>query len=187
MALNTSQAEDTAPLPLVAVPPTNAASKGRPYTDGKFLRAGGERLLVKGVTYGTFAPTADGHQYPAPARVAEDFALMAAHGVNTVRTYTLPPQFLLDEAARHGLYVMAGVPWSQHVAFLEDRKSRQEIQRGIVADVRSLGHHPALLLVAGMRFQPRSSDGTDGTGSNTFSKMSSSRQSRWPQRPCSPT
>ena len=148
MALNTSQAEEAAPLPLVAVPPLNGAFKGRPYTDGKFLRAGGERLLVKGVTYGTFAPTADGHQYPAPSRVAEDFALMAAHGVNTVRTYTLPPQFLLDEAARHGLYVMAGVPWSQHVAFLADRKSRQEIERGIVADVRSLGHHPALLLVA---------------------------------------
>ena len=46
----------------------------------------------------------------------------------TVRTYTLPPPFLLDEAARHGLYVMAGVPWSQHVAFLADRKSRQAVR-----------------------------------------------------------
>ena len=148
MALTTSQAENTALSPPAAVQETDTTPQGLPRTDGKFLRAGGERLLIKGVTYGTFTPTADGHQFPTPARVAQDFALMAAHGANTVRTYTMPPEFLLDEAARHGLYVMAGVPWSQHVAFLADRKSRQEIERGIVADVKRLGHHPALLLVA---------------------------------------
>ena len=148
MALTTSQAEESALSQLDAVQEIDTTSQGLPRTDGKFLRAGGNRLLVKGVTYGTFAPTADGHQFPTPARVAQDFALMAAHGANTVRTYTLPPPFLLDEAARHGLYVMAGVPWSQHVAFLADRKSRQEIERGIVADVKRLGRHPALLLVA---------------------------------------
>ena len=148
MAINTSQAEDTAQFPPGTVQRTGVTPKGHPYTDGKFLCAGGQRLLIKGVTYGTFAPTPDGHQYPDPGRVAQDFAMMAAHGANTVRTYTLPPPFVLDEAARHGLYVMAGVPWSQHVAFLADRKSRQEIERGIVADVKRMGHHPALLLVA---------------------------------------
>ena len=46
---------------------------------------------------------------------------MAALGVNTVRVYTPPRRDLLDEAARHGLRVMVGLPWSQHVAFLDDR------------------------------------------------------------------
>ena len=46
---------------------------------------------------------------------------MASLGVNTVRTYTAPRRDLLDEAARHGLRVMVGLPWSQHVAFLDDR------------------------------------------------------------------
>ena len=46
---------------------------------------------------------------------------MAGLGINTVRTYTPPRRDLLDEAARHGLRVMVGLPWSQHVAFLDDR------------------------------------------------------------------
>ncbi len=121
---------------------------GRPRVDGKFLRSADSRLLIKGVTYGTFAPGPDGHQFPTPDQVAGDFALMAAHGVNTVRTYTLPPRFLLDEAARQGLYVMAGVPWTQHVAFLSDHRSRRRLTQGIVTDVKRLGAHPALLLVA---------------------------------------
>jgi len=54
----------------------------RVVADGKFLRcvaADGtevptdDRFLVKGVTYGTFAPDAEGYQFPSPARVAEDF------------------------------------------------------------------------------------------------------------------
>ena len=95
----------------------------RRNADGKFLRAGDERFLVKGVTYGTFAPDADGYQFPAIQQIADDFRLMAELGINTVRTYTPPRRDLLDEAARHGLRVMVGLPWSQHVAFLDDRRA----------------------------------------------------------------
>jgi hypothetical protein len=38
-----------------------------------------------------------------------------------VRTTPCLAKALLDEAARHGLKVMIGVPWTQHVAFLDDR------------------------------------------------------------------
>src|SRR5690349_751882 len=98
---------------------TNPAS--RPCVDGKFLRVGDRRFLIKGATYGTFAPDAEGLQFPKREQVALDLAQMAAHGLNTVRTYTLPPEWLLDEAARNGMRVMAGVPWAQHVAFLDDK------------------------------------------------------------------
>jgi GT2 family glycosyltransferase/DNA-binding beta-propeller fold protein YncE len=116
--------------------------------DGKFLLAGGERFLVKGVTYGTFAPDAHGYQFPPPAQVAKDFRDMAALGINTVRTYTPPRIELLDEAARCGLRVMVGLPWSQHVAFLDDRRLKQEIRRETVARVREIGQHPAVGLIA---------------------------------------
>ena len=43
---------------------------------------------------------------------------------------------------------MAGVPWAQHVAFLDDRRSQAAIRRDVAAQVRSLADHPALLLVA---------------------------------------
>lgn len=120
----------------------------RTAVDGKFLRVGAERFLIKGVTYGTFAPDADGYQFPALQQVAEDFSLMADLGINTVRTYTPPRLDLLDTAARHGLRVMVGLPWAQHVAFLDDRRLKRTIRREIAGRIRELGDHPAVLLFA---------------------------------------
>src|SRR5262245_29814055 len=73
---------------------------------------------------------------------------MADLGINTVRLYTPPRIELLDEAARHGLRVMVGLPWSQHVAFLDDRALRRSIRREILGRVRELGVHPAVLMFA---------------------------------------
>ena len=42
--------------------------------EGKFLSFGEERFLIKGVTYGTFAPDADGYQFPSTTVVERDFA-----------------------------------------------------------------------------------------------------------------
>jgi O-antigen biosynthesis protein len=125
-----------------------AVPTARVAVDGKFLRLGDERFLVKGVTYGTFAPDADGYQFPPLTQIAEDFRLMAGLGINTVRTYTVPRRELLDEAARHGLRVMVGLPWSQHVAFLDDRRLQRDIRRELTARVRELGDHPGVLMFA---------------------------------------
>ena len=91
-----------------------------PRVNGKFLDAENRRFLVKGVAYGTFAPNGEGDQFPSPARVNQDFMLMAAAGINTVRTYTVPPPDLLDIALRHELRVMVGLAWPQHIPFLDD-------------------------------------------------------------------
>jgi GT2 family glycosyltransferase len=120
----------------------------RIVADGKFLRAGNARFIVKGVTYGTFAPDESGRQFPPPRRVAQDFGLMADLGINTVRVYTPPERWLLDEAARNGLRVMVGLPWSEHVAFLDDRALTRGIRREMRAQVEALGDHPAVLLFA---------------------------------------
>jgi GT2 family glycosyltransferase/DNA-binding beta-propeller fold protein YncE len=134
---------------------TPAASSARIVTDGKFLRlppspnaATGERFLVKGVTYGTFAPDAQGYQFPPLPQVAADFRQMASLGINTVRTYTPPRRELLDAAAAEGLRVMVGLPWSQHVAFLDDRSLRRTIRRDLAAKVAELGDHPAIVAFA---------------------------------------
>jgi O-antigen biosynthesis protein len=120
----------------------------RPAVGGKFLTAGGRKLLVRGVTYGTFRPRADGSGYPDPATVSRDFAAMAASGVNSVRTYTPPPRWLLDLAAAHGLYVMVGLAWEDHVAFLDDRGRADDIERRVRAGVRACSGHPAVLCYA---------------------------------------
>jgi len=128
--------------------PTKPDPATRIVADGKFLRAGGARWLLKGVTYGTFAPDAEGSQFPSRQQIAEDFRLMAGLGINTVRTYTAPRIDLLDEAARNGLRVMVGLPWSQHVAFLDDRRLSRQIRHDIAQKVADLSSHPAVVMFA---------------------------------------
>jgi GT2 family glycosyltransferase len=125
-----------------------SVSHARVASDGKFLRIGDERFLVRGVTYGTFAPDGTGRQFPSQDQVADDFRQIAALGLNTVRLYTLPRPEMLDLAASLGLRVIAGLPWSQHVAFLDDRALQRSIEREIVARVSELADHPAILMFA---------------------------------------
>ncbi len=111
---------------------------------GKFFFTGGKKHFVKGVTYGPFAPGADGTQFPDPARVAQDFALMAEMGANTVRVFTVPPVWLLDRAGANGLKVLVGIPWSQHITFLDNASVQGEIRRSVLAGVRSCQRHTAV-------------------------------------------
>ena len=124
--------------------------------NGKFLHAGEERFLIKGVTYGTFVPDGKGLQFPTRDRVVEDLTLMARVGINTVRLYTPPSPDLLDEMARQGLRALVGIPWPQHVAFLDDRQLCRGIRRDVVDTMRALKDHPAVLLFAlGNEIPPR--------------------------------
>jgi hypothetical protein len=113
----------------------------RPRVSGKFIFVGKDKFYVRGVTYGTFRPDADGNHYPEPEAVERDFARMAADGLNAVRAYTVPPRWLLDAARRHGLYVMVGLPWEQHITFLDDARRARSIE----GRVRAYAGHPAVL------------------------------------------
>lgn len=117
----------------------------RPYVSGKFLFAGSSKLYIKGVTYGTFGPNEDGDEFHQPDQVRADFAAMARHGINTVRTYTVPPVWLLDLAQQFGLRVMVGLPWEQHITFLDDAATVRSIEQRIQAYVGRCTGHPALL------------------------------------------
>jgi len=111
---------------------------------GKFIFVGDEKLYVRGVTYGTFSADAHGTMYDQ-VMVERDFAQMAASGINAIRTYTVPPVWLLDAAQRHGLYVMVGLAWEQHIAFLDDRRIASGIEARIGEQVRAYAGHPAIL------------------------------------------
>ncbi|HKZ78301.1 MAG TPA: glycosyltransferase [Pyrinomonadaceae bacterium] len=130
---------------LVRPPVLPSTTSVRPCVRGKFIFVGDEKLFVCGVTYGPFRPDEDGCEYHNPEVVARDFALMAENGVNTVRTYTVPPRWLLDVAQQHGLRVMVGLPWEQHITFLDDKKRAQSIEERVRAGVRACAGHPAIL------------------------------------------
>jgi GT2 family glycosyltransferase len=114
---------------------------------GKFLYVGNNKLWVRGVTYGTFRPDSDGYQYNKRI-IEQDFAQIAANGLNAIRTYTVPPRWFLDAALLHGLRVMVGIPWEQHIAFLEDKKNARSIEERVRGGVRACAGHPAVLCYA---------------------------------------
>ncbi|MEA2563602.1 MAG: hypothetical protein QOH06_5106 [Acidobacteriota bacterium] len=120
----------------------------RPDANGKFLCAGDEKLFVRGVTYGTFRPGPDGSEHYDPLAIERDFESMAAQGINSVRLYTVPPRWLLDIALRQGLRVMVGLPWEQHVAFLESAATAASIEARVREGVRACSGHPAVLCYA---------------------------------------
>src|ERR1700736_5463514 len=112
---------------------------GRLVERGKILNEGERKFYAKGVSYGPFAPNSRGERYPEPDRTDTDFELMREIGVNVVRTYVLPPGWMFEKAAAHGLRLMVGIPWPFHMAFLDSKEMsrdiRREIRRG-VAEVR---------------------------------------------------
>jgi GT2 family glycosyltransferase len=122
----------------------SAAPAGAVQAHGKFLWTGDEKVYVRGVTYGPFRPGPDG-EYGAPEQVEADMRAIAAAGINALRLYTLPPMWLVDAAARHGLRVMLGAAWAQHLGFLEDSALLSDSVRQVGDLARKCRGHPAVL------------------------------------------
>ena len=119
--------------------------------DGKFFAAGDERFPFRGVTYGTFAPRADGAHFPPRSVIERDLAAMREVGFTVLRTYTAPPDDLLEIAGEQGMRVLAGVfypDWryllggSRREQWRVGRDARREVRatvRRLVGDPRVLG------------------------------------------------
>lgn len=115
---------------------------------GKFIFLDDAKLYLRGVTYGTFRPLDDGAEYPGPEVVERDFAAMAANGINAVRTYTVPPVWLLDTAYRHGLHVMVGLAVERYIGYLADRNGSPDVKALVRSWVAACAGHPAVLCYA---------------------------------------
>jgi len=64
------------------------------------------RFPFRGVTYGTFAERADGALFPERRLLRADLRAIAASGFNVIRTYTAPPDDVIDFAGEFGLAVL---------------------------------------------------------------------------------
>src|SRR5437870_12802823 len=109
----------------------------RPRVRGKFLFLGDEKFWVKGVTYGTFAQDENGIERFVPQVVERDFASIAENGFNVVRTYTVPPRWVLDTAWRNGLRVMVGIPVVVTMALIDEPGKPGEIEDWARKQLRS--------------------------------------------------
>lgn len=142
---------DSLPPALAAIPPGGqpravAARHEAPRVEGKFLRVGGERFWVKGVTYGTFRPNEEGEPYPPFDCLREDFARMAEHGINTVRLYTPPSDRIADAAADAGLRLIPDICWGPRKCELHRPEDLRAIFEWTRTHARRLASHPSILM-----------------------------------------
>lgn len=110
---------------------------------GKFLYVNDRKFFLKGVSYGPFSQATHGTPFPEKQVVEKDFALMVELGANCIRTYTVPPVWLLDLAAAYGLRIVVGIPWAEHICFLSSSAVRAEIRGAIADGVRACRDSPA--------------------------------------------
>src|SRR6267142_6399944 len=103
---------------------TSSSARERVRVDGKFFRLGDRKFHVKGITYGPFAPNADGEMFASPEQTAGDFKQIVELGANVIRVYYAPPLWLLNLASEHGLKVLVDVPWPKHLCFLDSERSQ---------------------------------------------------------------
>jgi GT2 family glycosyltransferase len=126
-----------------------ARTSGRLETRGKFFFSGQEKVILKGVTYGPFDPArgepdGSGAGFPSREVVKTDFDRMLALGANCLRTFTVPPRWLLDLAAERQLKVLIGIPWAEHCCFLDSGELRREIHEAIAGAADACAGHPAV-------------------------------------------
>jgi cellulose synthase/poly-beta-1,6-N-acetylglucosamine synthase-like glycosyltransferase len=141
------------PLPEGLPPP--ALEGGTPSIGGKFFFVGDRKFYLRGISYGPFTTAGHGFPFPEEHAVETDFGLMGRLGANCVRTFTVPPRWLLDRAGEHGLRVVVTIPWAQHVCFLDDRALVAQIRGTVRAAAETCGGHPALFaLLVGNEIPP---------------------------------
>src|ERR1700760_1239743 len=104
--------------PAAVLSPVTSASLEPIRVRAKFFFEGDRKFFVKGVTYGPFAPDAEGHFVGDAEKARRDFLLMRDFGANLIRIYHVPPRWFLDLAEEHGLRVLISIPWAEHIEFL---------------------------------------------------------------------
>jgi GT2 family glycosyltransferase len=119
-------------------------SEPRVRVDGKFFRRGDQKLHIKGVTYGPFAPNAQGEFFASPEQTVRDFELVKELGANLLRIYYVPPRWFLDLAAKHRLLLFVDIPWYNGDCFLDSAKRRESIRDAISKGVSACARHPAI-------------------------------------------
>lgn len=132
---------ETVQSPQVALPKPLAPVVAK----GKFFFVDGEKFFIKGVTYGPFAPASHGAPFPEREQIVRDFTLMRELGANTLRTFTVPPSWLLDMASAYGLRVIVGIPWAEHIAFLDSPQMAHQVRQTIEEGVKACRGHSAVL------------------------------------------
>jgi len=133
-----------------------AAPNDRPVqvtVEGKQFSLRSRRFKFKGVTYGTFQDRGDGALFPDRSRLKFDLIDIADAGFTVVRTYTPPPDDLLEIAADCNLRLMSEVfylDWRYLIGMSRRQLSRisAEARREVKAQARRLAGNDSILALS---------------------------------------
>jgi glycosyltransferase involved in cell wall biosynthesis len=107
----------------------------------KFFFEGQEKFFLKGVTYGPFAPDAEGFFVGNAGGARRDMEMIQALGINLLRLYHVPPVWFLDLCREYRLRVLISIPWAEHVEFLNNADIRRQVVQTIrEAVLKNKGH-----------------------------------------------
>ena len=120
----------------------------RVRVDGKFFRVGESKFYVKGVTYGPFAPNANGEFFASIEQTVRDFRQITELGANVLRVYYAPPKWFLDLAASHGLRLLVDVAWNKYLCFLDAEETRAEVVEAVRKAAEACARHPAVFAIS---------------------------------------
>ena len=124
--------------PLLAAPP-------RPLLPirvrAKFFFEGDDKFFLKGVTYGPFAPDAEGNFVGNPEQARRDTGHDARARHQPPSALPRPPAWFLDLCREYRLRVLISIPWAEHVEFLNNRPIRRRVVQTIRdAVLKNRGH-----------------------------------------------
>jgi GT2 family glycosyltransferase len=113
---------------------------------GKFLYLDGEKFFIKGVTYGWFPPEEnDGVPYPKPDVVRKDFELMKSAGINTIRTFDPPPEYVIKIADEYDIKVIVGI-WVWHKYIFDDPKFLEHYKKEVKDTITKCSAHDNVIM-----------------------------------------
>ena len=155
--------------------------EARVRVDGKCLTRGEHRLRVQGVTYGPFVPNGEGEPFPSAGRSRTTWSGCGRTGSTRLRTYHLPPEWLLDLADERGMTIFLDIPWPKHVCFLQSAGPRTEARRRVrqAAAAGARASRASWPTASATRSRPTSSAGTARGASSDSSRSCGT----WPSRP----
>ncbi|NDC64344.1 MAG: glycosyltransferase, partial [Planctomycetia bacterium] len=76
---------------------------------------------------------------------AADLVAMRRLGFDSIRTYCLPPAWLLAAAEEHGIAVLLDVPWAKHLSFLDSARLKADARQAVAAAAAVGGRFQSVL------------------------------------------
>ena len=69
--------------------------------------------------------------FPSAEQLREDLLHMQQIGINSIRTYHVPPEWVLELTNKHDINVFVDIPWATHLCFLESAALQREARQAV--------------------------------------------------------